>query len=289
VRCDGFEECSMSVRGLPTCGCPPCTDDALTTGPVCSSFQQTYASLCALVTKGCKDRSDEFLLAFGACVQDCEVGAWGEYGECSTPCGAGVSSRVREVLVAPDSGGEKCPNLLDTMPCFQPPCADSMCDDTLCERPGAMCLLGEDGKPGCECPKACMSQDEAPVCGLLMGRKPNTFFNLCKLRRVACLYALPFTVLHKGACGGASGEDSRCSPLPQFSLVTRGDCQTRYHVATAECSGSCGEDMNLCCQPSGTTTVQAKLTCADGPAQFVDVETITSCECMELPVAMEAP
>lgn len=56
---------------------------------------------------------------------DCEVGAWGEYGECSTPCGAGVSSRVREVLVAPDSGGEKCPNLLDTMPCFQPPCADS--------------------------------------------------------------------------------------------------------------------------------------------------------------------
>lgn len=81
---------------------------------------------------------------------------------------------------------------------------------------------------------------------------------------------------HYVTVSGASGEDSRCSPLPQFSLVTRGDCQTRYHVATAECSGSCGEDMNLCCQPSGTTTVQAKLTCADGPAQFVDVSNLFS-------------
>ena len=55
---------------------------------------------------------------------DCEVGDWGEYGDCSTTCGAGISSRTRDVLVVPDSGGEKCPNLLDTQPCFQPPCPD---------------------------------------------------------------------------------------------------------------------------------------------------------------------
>ena len=55
---------------------------------------------------------------------DCVVGDWGEYGDCSTTCGAGISSRTRDVLVVPDSGGEKCPNLLDTQPCFQPPCPD---------------------------------------------------------------------------------------------------------------------------------------------------------------------
>lgn len=78
------------------------------------------------------------------------------------------------------------------------------CADYTCERPGAVCVVGEDSKPGCECPRGCLTHEEAPVCGLLYGREPSTFYNLCKLMRVSCLYELPYTVIHDGSCEGRS-------------------------------------------------------------------------------------
>ena len=77
-----------------------------------------------------------------------------------------------------------------------------ICNGYVCERPGAVCIVGEDSQPGCECPQGCTTHEEVPVCGLLYGREPETFYNLCKLKRVACLYELPYTLLHDGLCEG---------------------------------------------------------------------------------------
>lgn len=57
---------------------------------------------------------------------DCVVGEWGKFGTCSQTCGAGIISRTRSILIAPDAGGERCPNLIDSEPCYHQPCPEGI-------------------------------------------------------------------------------------------------------------------------------------------------------------------
>ncbi|KAH8420216.1 hypothetical protein KR009_007514 [Drosophila setifemur] len=50
-------------------------------------------------------------------VLDCQVGEWGEWGECDKSCGTGMMTRTREVLQAAQNGGKHCPTLLQKRGC----------------------------------------------------------------------------------------------------------------------------------------------------------------------------
>lgn len=77
-----------------------------------------------------------------------------------------------------------------------------LCKDFVCLRPGSKCTVDVIGEPGCVCPMGCSEREENKVCGVIHGREPTTFRNLCKLERIACLYDLPFALIHEGACSG---------------------------------------------------------------------------------------
>lgn len=53
---------------------------------------------------------------------DCEVSEWGEYSECSKPCGLGTTTRRREVTQEPRNGGLKCPTLKESRVCVGKKC-----------------------------------------------------------------------------------------------------------------------------------------------------------------------
>lgn len=45
--------------------------------------------------------------------QDCKVGEWGEWGDCSKTCDIGETTRVRQVINAARHGGRSCPPLTE--------------------------------------------------------------------------------------------------------------------------------------------------------------------------------
>lgn len=57
------------------------------------------------------------------CPIDCVVGDWEPWSSCSEPCGDGVKSRRRPVVVSPQYGGAECPPLEETdVPCNEGTC-----------------------------------------------------------------------------------------------------------------------------------------------------------------------
>lgn len=50
--------------------------------------------------------------------QDCLVGAWGPWSNCSNPCGYGKSMRYRQVTSYPENGGRHCPSLKQRRACI---------------------------------------------------------------------------------------------------------------------------------------------------------------------------
>ena len=56
------------------------------------------------------------------CPVDCVVGEWESWGSCSTPCGDGLKTRRRPILVAPQYGGAECPSLEQNASCNEGPC-----------------------------------------------------------------------------------------------------------------------------------------------------------------------
>jgi hypothetical protein len=51
------------------------------------------------------------------CPIDCVVGEWSDYGMCSSPCGGGIMSRIRQPLTDAEHGGEPCGDLSETQEC----------------------------------------------------------------------------------------------------------------------------------------------------------------------------
>ncbi|XP_017267620.1 somatomedin-B and thrombospondin type-1 domain-containing protein isoform X2 [Kryptolebias marmoratus] len=49
---------------------------------------------------------------------DCEVGSWGPWLGCSSPCGVGTKERSRQVSVPPRNGGTPCPDLKQRRGCY---------------------------------------------------------------------------------------------------------------------------------------------------------------------------
>ncbi len=61
---------------------------------------------------------------FTPCPQNCIVGTFKQWSECTSSCGNGTQTRTREVVVPPIRGGRSCPNLSETRICKNnPPCA----------------------------------------------------------------------------------------------------------------------------------------------------------------------
>jgi hypothetical protein len=56
------------------------------------------------------------------CPVDCEVGEWGNEGDCSTSCNAGKQKMTRPVLVEAAHGGGECPETEKFVDCFIIPC-----------------------------------------------------------------------------------------------------------------------------------------------------------------------
>ncbi|XP_023179694.2 uncharacterized protein LOC111605416 [Drosophila hydei] len=50
-------------------------------------------------------------------VLDCQVGDWGAWSDCDKSCGAGMTTRTRQVLQAAQNGGKHCPSLLQKRAC----------------------------------------------------------------------------------------------------------------------------------------------------------------------------
>jgi len=51
------------------------------------------------------------------CPVDCSVSNWSEWDACTKPCGGGVTTRHRDVIVQPAHGGIGCPAVMDSLPC----------------------------------------------------------------------------------------------------------------------------------------------------------------------------
>lgn len=59
------------------------------------------------------------------CPKSCKVSDWGPYTKCSKPCGGGKQTRTRRIEQKPKEGGEKCPELTQTIECNMQPCDGS--------------------------------------------------------------------------------------------------------------------------------------------------------------------
>jgi len=65
--------------------------------------------------------------------EDCEVGQWTKWSECSTTCGVGQQARSREILHDRSAGGTGCLMVLSqTKPCAQGAHSNPPCDRTDC-------------------------------------------------------------------------------------------------------------------------------------------------------------
>eukprot|EP01060_Flectonema_neradi_P009552 TRINITY_DN167_c0_g1_i3.p1 TRINITY_DN167_c0_g1~~TRINITY_DN167_c0_g1_i3.p1 ORF type:complete len:614 (+),score=130.17 TRINITY_DN167_c0_g1_i3:78-1844(+) len=71
----------------------------------------------------CPDLSETQSCNTDPCPINCVVSEWGEWGQCSVPCGGGMQLRTRTILVEPDFGGDECPTLIDAQPCNVQSCA----------------------------------------------------------------------------------------------------------------------------------------------------------------------
>lgn len=141
--------CGPSSQTVPCVGLPPCKSQCTYTeylnvgvcrpdkaGAKCGSgkITQKRTAQCA----NCKTAADqetecgnldrEVPCDLGSCPVDCVV-EWGEYGECSQPCGNdAVKTKTARIKTAQANGGAPCGPTTETAPCTGLPACPSQCD-----------------------------------------------------------------------------------------------------------------------------------------------------------------
>eukprot|EP01013_Petalomonas_cantuscygni_P015357 TRINITY_DN3164_c0_g1_i1.p1 TRINITY_DN3164_c0_g1~~TRINITY_DN3164_c0_g1_i1.p1 ORF type:complete len:6949 (+),score=1286.42 TRINITY_DN3164_c0_g1_i1:147-20993(+) len=73
----------------------------------------------------CPDTNRNVTCNDDPCPVDCEVSAWGSWGDCSEPCGPGKKDRTRTVTTEAANGGVECPALTDEADCITTWCPPS--------------------------------------------------------------------------------------------------------------------------------------------------------------------
>ena len=71
----------------------------------------------ALNGGSCPDTTQEEPCNRFPCPISCVVGDWESWSSCNTPCGDGLKTRRRPILVAPQYGGAECPSLEQNASC----------------------------------------------------------------------------------------------------------------------------------------------------------------------------
>ena len=55
-------------------------------------------------------------------IVNCELSQWGEFNECTEPCGSGTQTKTRNITVQPQYGGRACEALFEEQACNVAPC-----------------------------------------------------------------------------------------------------------------------------------------------------------------------
>jgi hypothetical protein len=93
-----------------------------------------------MMTQACEDRP---------CPIHCEVAAWSGYGNCTTPCGPGIRTRTRGIVVHAQHGGltDQCNTLTEDVACNEQVCAlDCIHEFTLWTECSKTCGTGHQSR-----------------------------------------------------------------------------------------------------------------------------------------------
>ncbi|KAL5014741.1 hypothetical protein ScPMuIL_009011 [Solemya velum] len=112
-------------------------------------------------------------------------------------CFENEDTRV-EILLPGYGSGNTPPSIKDLSleVCVLP--TTGPCDDFDCPNDAMECVVNRAGKPKCKCP-SCRGVAKEQVCGKI-GKKRQTFKNLCELKRKACTQNKSYELLYDGRC-----------------------------------------------------------------------------------------
>lgn len=283
TQCKKYQECkdNTETTGIPSCECELCTEFETEEKEVCSVMLDSFRSVCEFKKQMCKmDEEDELLPDNSPCEDNKNgppVEEWGEWSDCSVPCGNGTKTRTRNAIANVDTEYLKQKYPLEaTANCYMDPCPDSPCYTMTCAVDGQVCVENDDGTANCECPN-CAGQGLEESCGKV-GDTRDTFKNPCEIQAQACQKGLPFEILHEGRC---DVEPLECQKMENFVRKVHNGCVKFVNIG--KCDGGCGLYSNHCCRPKKMTTKIEAFRCG-GNTYYKEFDVIEECECEEIPL-----